>query len=283
MPSEKRQRQDEGRLLRLEEERSATQKHQRRRQLRNIGFLLVAVLIVAVGIAVFGGGDDGESSSDTTDGDESTSTTQPPVELVLPGEGAAISGETPCPAADGSAARTTSFEQAPPMCIDPTKTYTATIATTEGDLVVELDAAGSPETVNNFVVLSRYHFYDNVPFHRIVTGFVNQAGDPIGPTPGMGGPGYTIEDEPPADPATAYVPGTMAMARTQEANSAGSQWFFVIGDEGGALSGTGTYAVLGTIVDGEVVSATINSFGSAAVDGAPTKVVAINGVTIEES
>ena len=61
--------------------------------------------------------------------------------------------------------------------------------------------------MNNFVVLARYHFYDDVPFHRIVPGFVNQAGDPVGPEPGTGGPGYAIPDELPADPATAYAAG----------------------------------------------------------------------------
>ena len=73
--------------------------------------------------------------------------------------------------------------------------------------MIELDAANAPETVNNFVVLSRYNFYDDVPFHRIVPGFVIQAGDPVGPQPGTGGPGYTIADELPADPATATPRG----------------------------------------------------------------------------
>ena len=144
------------------------------------------------------------------------------------------------------------------MCIDPAKTYTATLATTEGDIVIELDAANAPETVNNFVVLSRYHFYDNVPFHRIVPGFVNQAGDPVGPTPGTGGPGYTIPDELPADPATAYPPGTVAMANSGP-ESGGSQFFLVIGDQNGALSSAGSYSVFGKVIEGQDVSEAINA------------------------
>ena len=150
--------------------------------------------------------------------------------------------------------------------------------------MIDLDAEGSPISVNNFVVLARYHFYDNVPFHRIVPGFVDQAGDPVGPTPGTGGPGYTIPDEPPADPTTAYGPGTVAMARTQEPNSTGSQFFLVVGDPNGALASAGTYAVLGTIVEGQDVADAINALGGAGVNGdEPTKIVAITSITIEES
>jgi cyclophilin family peptidyl-prolyl cis-trans isomerase len=285
MPSEKRLRQDEGRLLRLEEQRVTSQRGQRKRTLRNLGFLLGGVLVIAGGIAILSGDDatDTDTTGTTTPGDSTSSTVPVAAEIVLPGAGAKITGDTPCPAADGSATRTTDFEKAPPMCIDAAKTYTATLKTTEGDVVIELDAAASPVSVNNFVVLARYHFYDNVAFHRIVPGFVDQAGDPVGPTPGVGGPGYTIPDEPPADPATAYAKGTVAMARTQAPNSTGSQFFLVIGDDGGALAQAGTYAVLGRIVEGQDVADTINTFGGAGDQAdEPTKAVAITSVTITE-
>ncbi len=293
MPSEKRQRQDEGRLLRLEAQRASTQRVQRKRQLRNLGFLLGGLLVVAGAIALLSSDDADDTATDTTDTTDVTDTTPtdgstsssvedaPGVDIVLPGAGASVTGDTPCPAADGSEERTTSFEKAPPMCIDVAKTYTATLTTTEGDVVIELDTESAPLAVNNFVVLARYHYYDNVPFHRIVPGFVNQAGDPVGPQPGTGGPGYTITDEPPADPATAYAAGTVAMARTAEPNSAGSQFFLVIGDANGALASTGTYAVFGHIVEGQDISEAINALGNAAEE--PTKVVAITSVTITES
>jgi len=261
--------------MRLEAERATTQKTQRKRQVRTFGLIIGAVVVVAGGIALFSA----DNADDTSSADSSTTTVAGNPNVVLPGDGASITGETPCPPADGSAERTTSFEQAPPMCIDPAKKYTATLETTEGDIVIELDAANAPETVNNFVVLSRYHFYDNVPFHRIVPGFVNQAGDPVGPSPGTGGPGYTIPDELPADPATAYPAGTVAMANSGP-ESGGSQFFLVIGDPNGALSSAGSYSVFGKVVEGQDVSEAINALGGA--DEAPTKPVAITSVTITE-
>ncbi len=263
--------------MRLEAERLASQRVQRKRQARTLGLIVGAIVLAAGAIAIFSA-DDAEDTS-TTDTTETTDTTAPST-VVLPGSGASITGETPCPAEDGSAERTTDFEQAPPMCIDPAKAYTATLETTEGDIVIELDAKSAPETVNNFVVLARYHFYDNVPFHRIVPGFVNQAGDPVGPTPGQGGPGYTIADELPDDPATAYQPGTVAMANAGP-ETGGSQFFLVIGDPNGALSGAGSYSVFGKVVQGQDVSEAINALGGP--DELPTKPVAITSVTITEA
>src|SRR5690606_14561987 len=100
---------------------------------------------------------------------------------------------TPCPAADGSSERRTSFDAPPPMCIDPEKTYTAEMVTSMGDLTILLDPGLAPKTVNSFVFLSRYHYYDGIIFHRIIKDFVCQGGDPTGT--GRGGPGYKFEDE----------------------------------------------------------------------------------------
>src|SRR5262245_41949350 len=127
MPSEKRQRQDEGRLMRLEAQRSVTQKVQRKRQVRTLGLIVGAIVLVAAGIALFSADDADEASTEDT---SSTTATTGSETVVLPGAGASITGETPCPPADGSAERTTAFEQAPPMCIDPFRAYTATLETT---------------------------------------------------------------------------------------------------------------------------------------------------------
>ncbi len=81
----------------------------------------------------------------------------------------------------------------PPFTIDPSKQYTATIRTSLGTMTVELFANDAPNTVNNFVFLARERFYDSVPFHRIISGFMVQTGDPTGT--GRGGPGYRFEDE----------------------------------------------------------------------------------------
>ena len=265
--------------MRLEEERLAGQRVQRKRQARTLALIVGGIVLAAGAIAIFSA-DDAEDTS--TSGTETTVPTSESGSrnVVLPGAGASVTGKTRCPPEDGSAERTTSFEQAPPMCIDPTKAYTATLETTEGDIVIELDAKSAPVTVNNFVVLARYHFYDDVPFHRVVPGFVNQAGDPVGPTPGQGGPGYTIEDELPEDPATAYAPGTVAMANAGP-ESGGSQFFLVIGDANGALSSAGSYSVFGKIIEGQDVSEAINALGGP--DELPTKPIAITSVTITEA
>ena len=75
---------------------------------------------------------------------------------------------TPCPPVDGSAERQTSFDSPPPMCIDPAKSYTAVLDTSLGSMTIALDAAAAPNTVNNFVVLARYKYYEGIIFHRII-------------------------------------------------------------------------------------------------------------------
>ncbi len=112
------------------------------------------------------------------------------------------------------------YDQPPAMSIDLSTTYTATLHTTQGDIVLELDAAGSPIAVNNFVFLAREGFYDGVIFHRVVPGFVIQGGDPTGT--GRGGPGYKFRDE--LEGLGSYKRGTLAMANAGP-NTNGSQFF----------------------------------------------------------
>src|SRR5215216_5055242 len=135
------------------------------------------------------------------------------------------------------------------MCIDPEHRYTARLETSVGDLVVALDAVGAPRTVNNFVVLARYHFYDGVIFHRIIQGFMCQGGDPTGT--GTGGPGYRFADELPAPGR--YEVGSVAMANAGP-NTNGSQFFVVSGQSGVRLPPQ--YSLFGKVVKGlEVLSA----------------------------
>jgi cyclophilin family peptidyl-prolyl cis-trans isomerase len=107
------------------------------------------------------------------------------------------------------------------MAIDPVKTYTATIVTQVGDIVIELDAAKAPATVNNFVFLARQGFYDGTTFHRVIPGFMAQGGDPTGT--GRGGPGYEFEDEFHAD-LRHDGPGILSMANSGP-DTNGSQFF----------------------------------------------------------
>src|ERR1700690_1521770 len=97
------------------------------------------------------------------------------------------------PNPDGSSEKRQNFDAAPPMIIDTEKTFPATMVTSKGILEIVLDALGAPNTVNSFVFLARWHYYDGIVFHRIIPGFMCQGGDPEGS--GRGGPGYKFADE----------------------------------------------------------------------------------------
>lgn len=159
------------------------------------------------------------------------------------------------------------------MCIDVAKTYTATVETTKGTYKAALDAAKAPKTVNNFVVLARYHFYDATPCHRIIKAFMAQCGDPTGT--GGGGPGYTFQDELPKD-AKEYLQGTLAMANSGP-NTNGSQFFTVFAE--GRLQPL--YSLFGKVTDGMDTVKALESVGGGS-DGKSTEPVSITKVTITE-
>lgn len=114
--------------------------------------------------------------------------------------------------------------QQPTMQIDKNKSYTATLHTTAGDIVISLNAAETPITANNFVALAKSNFYDNTIFHRAIKGFMIQGGDPNGN--GTGGPGYNFDDEPFKGE---YTRGTVAMANAGP-DTNGSQFFIMHAD-----------------------------------------------------
>jgi peptidyl-prolyl cis-trans isomerase B (cyclophilin B) len=117
---------------------------------------------------------------------------------------------------------TTKWSQPPALEIDPKKKYTATISTARGDTVIDLAPQYAPKTVNNFVFLARQGYYDGVTFHRVISNFMIQGGDPTGT--GRGGPGYTFEDECRAD-LKHDKPGVFSMANTGRPVTNGSQFF----------------------------------------------------------
>jgi cyclophilin family peptidyl-prolyl cis-trans isomerase len=180
-----------------------------------------------------------------------------------------------CPAADGSSPRMTSFPEAPPMCIDTSKTYTATMDTSLGEMVIHLDAAAAPKTVNNFVFLARYHYYDGLIFHRIINGFMCQGGCPEGS--GRGGPGYRFDDELPAPGR--YEIGSIAMANAGP-NTNGSQFFIVTGSNGVGLPPQ--YSLFGKVIKGVEVAEEMQRVSTGMGDR-PVDDVVINSVTITES
>ena len=129
------------------------------------------------------------------------------------------------------------------MGIDPAKRYTATMETSMGMLVIALDPIAAPRTVNNFVYLAAQHYYDGVIFHRIISGFMCQGGDPDGS--GRGGPGYKFGDELPKPGK--YEIGSLAMANAGP-NTNGSQFFIVSGPSGCGLPPL--YSLFGQVVKG---------------------------------
>ncbi|MGH9283125.1 MAG: peptidylprolyl isomerase [Acidimicrobiales bacterium] len=180
---------------------------------------------------------------------------------------------TECPEVDGSSPKRQRFDGSPPMCIDPEKSYTAEMVTTKGSLVIALDPAAAPVTVNNFVFLARYHYFEGIHFHRVIPGFVLQGGDPDGT--GRGGPGYRFEDELPKPGR--YELGSLAMANAGK-NTNGSQFFIISGPDGMRLPPD--YSLFGKVVKGlEVVSA-IDAIGSSS--GNPREKVVIEAVSISE-
>jgi cyclophilin family peptidyl-prolyl cis-trans isomerase len=146
---------------------------------------------------------------------------------------------TPAP----EATATSRYSGPPTMTIDPNKSYFAVIHTDKGDMRLQLFAKEAPQTVNNFVFLARDGFYNDLTFHRVIAGFVAQAGDPEGT--GRGGPGYTIPDEASGIP---FLADTVGMAKKpDQANSAGSQFFITYTDQPQLNS---EFTAFGRVVEG---------------------------------
>lgn len=133
------------------------------------------------------------------------------------------------------------YDAAPDVTIDPNKSYSATIKTNKGDIVLELDPSVTV-TTNNFVFLAREGFYDCLTFHRVEPGFVIQGGDPLGN--GTGGPGYAIPGE---FEGAVFEEGVLGMARGGDPDSAGSQFFIMLGRSAGL---DGSYAAFGHVTSG---------------------------------
>ncbi|MGD0115235.1 MAG: peptidylprolyl isomerase [Dehalococcoidia bacterium] len=164
-----------------------------------------------------------------------------------------VTGNTPTPSSSQLPPRTGDFAS---LCtkssaktfakadtvIDPSKKYTATLTTQNGAIVIELEPNLAPVTVNSFVFLACKGFYDGTTFHRVISGFMAQGGDPTGT--GRGGPGYTIPDE---FTSSSFDRGTVAMANTGQPNSGGSQFFITFAPQP-QLSGG--YTVFGQVTSG---------------------------------
>jgi cyclophilin family peptidyl-prolyl cis-trans isomerase len=269
VPSAKRARQREGRQLRQEELKAA----QRRSRQRSIVVRFLAVTVIAF-VVVFlitrAQKDDkvaAKTPASSTTTEASTATT------AKPKTGDAAFGTTACPAADGSSPKTMSFPAPFAKCIDPAKTYTAKIVTDVGEYTVALDPKVAPVTVNNFVALARFHYFDGLTYHRVIPDFVIQGGDPEGT--GSGGPGYQFADELPK--AGAYKVGSLAMANSGP-DTNGSQYFVITGPQGVQLPPS--YSLFGQVTQGLDVVKKIEADGTPA--GKPNVVHKMTSVTITE-
>ena len=269
MGTDKRNRKKENRRQRLDD----LAKQQQRKRTRKLATRAAIFIAVVVGVALIisvSGGSDSTSTSDTT-----VDTT-----ATAPVEGRAITGDTPCPAVDGSEVRAATFEKAPGNCLDAGKTYTAVVTTNKGEFSIVLDQKKAPLAVNNFVTLARYKYFDNTQCHRAIPNFVVQCGDPT--ASGSGGPGYSFADELPQ--AGEYKLGSIAMANSG-ANTNGSQFFIITGDQGITLPPS--YTLFGQVTSG--LDTTVPALNAAsnpdpAANGVPTlETITIVSVVITES
>ena len=169
------------------------------------------------------------------------------------------------------------YSSMPEMSIDQSKSYTAVIQTSMGDLTVEFFSDTAPVTVNNFISLSNDGYYDNIIFHRVISGFMIQGGDPSGTGHGEYGkfPGYTFEDE--LNNQQPYEKGILAMANAGP-NTNGSQFFIMHVDYPLPYQ----YTIFGKVTDGLDVIDTIASVQTAEGDK-PVEDVVILGVTVSSS
>ena len=169
------------------------------------------------------------------------------------------------------------YSSMPEMSIDQSKSYTAVIQTSMGDLTVEFFSDTAPVTVNNFISLSKDGYYDNIIFHRVISGFMIQGGDPSGTGHGEYGkfPGYTFEDE--LNNQQPYEKGILAMANAGP-NTNGSQFFIMHVDYPLPYQ----YTIFGKVTDGLDVIDTIASVQTAEGDK-PVEDVVILGVTVSSS
>jgi peptidyl-prolyl cis-trans isomerase B (cyclophilin B) len=224
--------------------------------------LRVIALLLALTLLVAACGDDDDPSGETA-------ATPAPTEEAAPA--GCEAAEEPEPKGDGNLKK-------PKEQLDAAKTYVATVSTNCGDFEITLNAKRAPKTGGSFKALADDGFFDGTTFHRIVSGFVIQGGDPKGD--GTGGPGYSVVEAPPQD--LVYEKGVVAMAKTgaEAAGTSGSQFFVVTAEDAGLPP---DYALLGKVTSGQDV---VDKIGVAETDPAtekPLEPVVISSVKVAVS
>ncbi len=188
-------------------------------------------------------------------------------------EQALVSTAAPNTAAVDAPASRPTFTEPPPMTIDPSREYIATITTPRGEIVAKLRPDLAPQTVNSFVFLAKQGFYNGLTWHRVIEGFMAQGGDPLGN--GTGGAGYNVPAEFTNDVAFDR-PGILAMARANDPNSASSQFFITTAP---APHLTGQYTIFGEVIEGQEI---VNGIPLRDPATATTPGEEIIAITIEE-
>jgi peptidyl-prolyl cis-trans isomerase B (cyclophilin B) len=165
--------------------------------------------------------------------------------------------------------------RAPKQTLKKGEKVAAVVDTSCGTFEIALDTTRAPRTANSFAYLSEQGFYDGLPFHRIVPDFVIQGGDPLGN--GTGGPGYSVDEKPPAN--LAYTKGIVAMAKSaaEPPGRSGSQFYVVTGADAGLPP---DYALVGKVSEGMDVVDRIGALGTPAER--PRQTVIIKTITIEK-
>jgi len=259
--TEKRERQKAGRQARREAEEKAAKRKRGIR--RGITIAIAVAVVVGVSLLLFKPGSKSTAASTTT-----TTTTSPVSSAQATAD--AVSKAAGCPSSPTAQLPNPQFP-APPVTIDPTKTYTATIKTDVGTIVATLDAKTSTVATNSFVFLADKGYYRCVTFHRVIPQFVNQGGDPTGT--GSGGPGFTVQGAVPPTATPQYPLGALAMAKTgtAPAGTSSNQFFIIAGPQGEALPPD--YALFGQVTSGLDVVQKINADGNATDNGSPPNVI----------
>lgn len=174
------------------------------------------------------------------------------------------------------------YEKAPAMQIDKAKDYQAKISTSMGDITIDLFEKDAPIAVNNFVFLAKDKFYDGITFHRVMKDFMIQTGDPLGN--GMGGPGYTFEDE--LKNGHKYEPGVVAMANSGK-NTNGSQFFIGSGPDVTGLDNSPNYTIFGKVTGGmdivqKIAGTKVKKNPQTGEPSVPEQTITIKTITITE-
>lgn len=236
-----------------------------RRLLAHICALTAALTIAACGSSSSGG------SSISVGNEKAPSSSAP----SAPATSSAAPSTAGCQTATAPKPKGVQHLAKPAVRLDPAKRYVVKLVTNCGEIDIALDVKRSPKTSASFAYLVGKGFYDGLTFHRIVSGFVIQGGDPNGD--GSGGPGYQVVEKPPA--RESYAPGTVAMAKTQNdpAGASGSQFFIVTGTQSPL---TPIYALLGTVVKGMDVVNRIGAIPADQATGTPSSPVVISRATL---